>query len=314
MNCRGLTLVELLLAAALGSALCLACTILLAHSRQAFLRDEQVARTQENGHYALRLLTRELSMAGYLGESLPDEVVRLPAGGTDCYRHMVQQRAALEHYDNLSAAGTSSSGGGIPTGCERAGDHQSGADGLLVRRTMDLPAILRGERLHPTAADILYLRSGQNSAEIVRGADGLAADDSLWRYHPQLFFLRSYSRYRGDGIPALCRIRLSPEAERTAPVECLAEGVEQLQLEFGIDSDGDRIADRYLVQPTAAELGRAVIARVQLLMRSPLPLPGHRDDNSYALLGGEVAEPGDRYYRRLMSTAVVLRNADANRY
>ena len=252
-------------------------------------------------------------MAGYYGEALPGDIAPAPPGGTKCYQHLVQIKGVLEHYDNLSSSGTSPKGTDLPRECARPGDHQVGTDALLARRVMDLPAIQRGEPHVPTTGAILYLHKDQLGAALKRGAGGLAVDGSLWRFHPQLFFLRSYSRVRGDGVPTLCRIRLSPEVQRTAPVECLVEGVEQMQIEFGIDSDGDRWADRYVSTLAPNEVSRAVVARIQLLVRSPLPLPGHRDNNSYMLGNAKIAPPGDGFFRRVLGTSVVLRNSDVHR-
>lgn len=313
MRNRGLTLVELLIAVALGSMLCLAGATLLIKSKRAYLQDEQLARLQENGHHALRLLTRELSMAGYFGGSSRGDIVPNLPGGSECYRHMVGLEGVLEHYDNLLPTGESKGNRDLPEACARPGYHQAGADALLLRRVMDLPAVDRGQRQTALSGGLLYLRSDRNGAALVRGADGLAGDSSLWRFHPQLFFLRDYSRERGDGVPALCRIRLSPDAPRTAPVECLVEGVEQLQVEFGIDSDGDRRADRYVSSPTQAEIARAIIARINVLLRSPLPLPGHRDSNQYTLGNAVVEPPDDGHFRRVLTTSVLLRNSDALR-
>ena len=313
MRGRGLTLVEVLIAVALGSVLCLAGATLLIQSKRAYLQDEQLARLQENGKYALRLLARELSMAGYYGEALPGDIVPAPPGGTKCYRYLVHGKGAFEHYDNISRNGISPVGTDLPQDCARPGDHQLGSDALLARRVMDLPTTRLGEAHVPTRGSMLYLRKDQRGAALRRGANGLAVDGSLWRFHPQLFFLRNYSRERGDGVPALCRIRLSPEEQRTAPVECLVEGVEQLQIEFGIDSDGDQWADRYVSTLAANEASRVVVARIQLLVRSPLRLPGHRDNNTYLLGNTEIPPPGDGFFRRVLGTSVVLRNSDVHR-
>lgn len=313
MRGRGLTLVEMLTAVALGSVLCLAGTTLLIKSKRVYLQDEQLARLQENGHYALRLLSRELSMAGYYGETLPGTIAAALPGGTECYQHLVQIDGTFEHYDNLSAGGISAGEIALPEACARPGDHQAGADALLVRRTMDLPAMYWGESRTAIDADRLYLRIEQTGALLERGTAGVAGDDSLWRFHPQLFFLRDYSRVRGDGVPALCRIRLSPGAQRTAPVECLVEGVEQIQIEFGIDSDGDRRADRYVSTLAPADVARAVVAHIQLLVRSPLPLPGHRDNNSYTLGNTTFGPTGDGFLRRVLETSILLRNSDVHR-
>jgi type IV pilus assembly protein PilW len=313
MRVRGLTLVELLIAVLLGSVLCLAGATLLVKAKQVYLQDEQLARVQENGTYALRLLYRELAMAGYFGEALPGDVAPAPPGGSECYQHLVQLQGEFEHYDNISRDGVVAGGPGLPRVCSRPGDHLDGSDILLVRRVMDLPALHWGELLEPTSDNMLYLRYDRRGAALKRGASGLLGDGSLWRFHPQLFFLRNYSRVRGDGTPALCRIRLSPGKQSTAPVECLVEGVEQMQFEFGIDSNGDRRADRYVSTLTPEQVGVAVVARIQLLVRSPLPVPGHRDNISYSIGNAKLQHSADGYFRRVLGTSVLLRNSDVHR-
>jgi hypothetical protein len=86
-----------------------------------------------------------------------------------------------------------------------------------------------------------------------------------------------------------------------------------MQIEFGIDSDGDRRADRYVSTLAPNQVSRAVVARIQLLVRSPLPLPGHRDNNSYVLGNKRLDPPGDRFFRRVLETSVALRNSDVHR-
>jgi hypothetical protein len=93
-----------------------------------------------------------------------------------------------------------------------------------------------------------------------------------------------------------------------APTQCLVEGIENLQLEFGIDDNGDAQADRYEAAPDAAELAAAVAARIYLLVRSVNPLPGHVDDRSYELGQTRVEPSHDAYCRRLLQTTVLLRN------
>lgn len=313
MSARGLSLVELMIAVALGSVLCLAATTVLLKSKRAYLQDEQLARLQENGHYALRLLSRELSMAGFYGEALPEEIMPAGVGGNACYRHLVDLSATFSHYDNVSASGKASSGEQLPSGCARPGDHLAGSDVLVMRRAMDRPAQLRGESLVSMREQMLYLRVDRHGAGLVRGTTAAGPFASLWRFHPQLYFLRKYSRQAGDSIPALCRIRLSPEARRTAPVECLVEGVEQMQFEFGIDTNGDTHADHYVATLSGVDADRVVLARIYLLVRTPLPLPGHTDPGRYVLGNAEYGAPGDAYFRRVLSTSILLRNSDVHR-
>ena len=84
-----------------------------------------------------------------------------------------------------------------------------------------------------------------------------------------------------------------------------------MQLEFGIDEDGDQVADRYLPAPGSRELERAVSARLYLLLRSVHPVYGYRNRHGYRLGGKYVPAANDAYYRRLFQTTVILRNAGA---
>ena len=64
---RGLTLVELLVAMALGVILSGGVVAAYLGSKRHYVYEDQVARVQENGRYALQLLRRELAMAGFYG-------------------------------------------------------------------------------------------------------------------------------------------------------------------------------------------------------------------------------------------------------
>ena len=68
---RGLSLVELLLALALGVVLSFGAMNLLLYSKRSFFEAQELARLQENGRHALRYLSHELTMAGYLATRLP---------------------------------------------------------------------------------------------------------------------------------------------------------------------------------------------------------------------------------------------------
>jgi len=98
-----------------------------------------------------------------------------------------------------------------------------------------------------------------------------------------------------------------------APLECLVVGVQDLQVEFGIDEDGDQLADIYLRSPATGEIGQAVSARLYLLLRSVLPVYGYINRHSYRLGDKLVAPANDAYYRRVMQATVLLRNSSRYR-
>jgi type IV pilus assembly protein PilW len=85
------------------------------------------------------------------------------------------------------------------------------------------------------------------------------------------------------------------------------EGVENLQIRYGVDTNADGIADIYSTQPTG---GKVVSARITLLMRTG----NYRadlgpDTTTYQLDPDVTYTPADiGYRRRLISTTVDIRN------
>ena len=59
-----------------------------------------------------------------------------------------------------------------------------------------------------------------------------------WEYRPSIYFIRNYSNAPGDGIPALCKKVLTGVGPSMTS-ECIAAGIEDLQIEYGIDLNDD---------------------------------------------------------------------------
>ena len=192
-----------------------------------------------------------------------------------------------------------------------------------MRRTKDSPSVADGNIAIAPVDESLYLRVQGFGADasLVKGASLSNADKTAgsqvdaWHYQPQLIYIRNYSLAAGDGIPALCRKTLTTSAATLAldSSECLVEGIENLQIEFGLDNSVpiDFVPDYYEKAPTAAELERAVTARIYLLARSLAPMPGYSNDKSYNLGAITIAALDDGYYRRVLQTTVMLRNSEA---
>jgi type IV pilus assembly protein PilW len=306
----GLSLVELLVAIAIGVVLSFGAMNLLLHSKKSYLESEELARLQENGRHALRYLSYELSMAGHLASMMPRTTVTPTLSGSACFDHLLLTTTPLEHVDNVLATGKPGMDGwSLPADCLLKGRHQPGSDLLVIRRTASTPTVSGGKRLASTDAQGLYLEHASAYAipRLDRGG-AVSANGDLWEYLPQVLFLRNYSAASGDGIPTLCRKRPGRSSNRMAPTECLVEGIEQLQLEFGLDESGDQRADRYVADPGPVDLLSAVTVRIYLLVRSVHAVTGYLDNRSYALGSMRVPAPNDSYYRRLMQTTVLLRN------
>lgn len=106
-----------------------------------------------------------------------------------------------------------------------------------------------------------------------------------------------------ETLPALYRRRLAGAA---LVQDELVEGVEDLQLLYGEDTDGDGTANRYLPAGAGLDMGRVVSVRVALLLRSRRDGLAARPV-AYTFDGRRVTPP-DRRLRRVFSSTIVLRN------
>jgi type IV pilus assembly protein PilW len=130
---------------------------------------------------------------------------------------------------------------------------------------------------------------------------------SYWEAIARILYIRRHTEAENTDtvIPSLCMETL---AGNGMTLRCLVEGIENMQFQFGIDTDGDGTPNQYTSVPAPRDLERAVSARVHLLVRSPAQITGYRDDNSYLLGTTRIAPRYDAYMRRVFSWTVVLRN------
>lgn len=83
MRPSGFTLIELMVALTLGLLLALILGQIFIGNRQTYLAQEQYARVQENGRYAIDLLGKIIRQAGYKNNYTADAASVFPTGGTD---------------------------------------------------------------------------------------------------------------------------------------------------------------------------------------------------------------------------------------
>ncbi len=306
----GFTLVELLVALVIGSGLSLAASTFLLYSKRAFVQDQEALRMQENGRYALRLLSRELRMAGFAGVAAGQRQPVPSLTGSPCFDVLLDMTAGLVHLDDVDRLGHPTTGGdALPDDCLPATGLVASSDVLVVRRVMDRPHRRNSETFQVPAKGEVFLQLPPDDGLPVLDYHraGVRSGWDLWRYHPQVFFIRNYSLAVGDNIPVLCRRRLSPTRAALAPTECLVEGVEQLQLEFVLDKDGDDQADATAQAPGPEDLERAVAVRIALMMRSVGQVADRDLPRDMSFAGRRVSH-ADRHLRLALESSVLLRN------
>lgn len=358
-SCRGFTLIELMISLTIGLLLLAGLVSVFVNSSQANREFHRTSEQIENGRYASDVLMNDLHHAGYYGQFFavpdtgvfPDPCALSDATGkiTDSLPFAVQGFDAPDYASAPNLAGTTC--GGWLT----AANLQRGSDVLVIRRAETF-ALAPGDVAESNA---VYLQANPFSSEIQFGAgapitnvskadgttatvmsrDGLTAAE-IRRFRVHVYFVAPCSVPAGGGdictgaaddagrpIPTLKRLELSGDAGGTTMrVETISEGIETIQVDYGLDSlpavvnsvterRGDGAPDLYVRSPAAtADFTNVVTVRVHVLARNSEGTIGHVDSKTYQLgLAGALGPFNDRFKRHAYTGLVRLTNPSSRR-
>ena len=314
-----MTLVELLIAMALSLVVGAAIITVFTNSTRTFKADENMLRMQDDARNALRELAFDISMAGHYADlvapsSITDDTTLVV--GTDCgpagvpnWIYQAQAAGVDEHQSLLAVDNASGTQAANSHSCIAAAELQPGTDVVSIKR------VAGGNSAVPVAGNV-YLRSNGTVGLLFREPVSAAPPVVVpvpfkdWQYRPRIYFVRNYANTPGDGIPSLCR-KVLAGAGPSMITECLAQGIENLQVEYGLDTDGDSIPDAYLPNPTQTEMQTVVTARIFLLARSIDADFGYDDVKTYTLSNAPAYTPADNFHRRVSSVTVNIPNIRA---
>jgi type IV pilus assembly protein PilW len=235
------------------------------------------------------------------------------------------------------------------------GDYRSGTDVVALRRVagQQTGSMASGDTQVKLRAYNYYLQTNAVVGTLMRWGSAdtgapigteqpLSPPMSFYRYVPRIYYVRNFARTSGDGVPTLCRKELCSSgytagadnesgscgaANATASAsgfysECLAEGVEDLQIVWGLANSGGTTF-RYTSTPSAQDLAsNAQTAQIFLRVRSASGDASYTDTKTYTAGDGSAFTPSSvtdpagtaeadkakHYYRRVYSTTVYLRN------
>lgn len=347
---RGLTLVEFMVSITIGLLMIAAIATLIADQSGNRAEVDRSGRMIENGRYGIRAMTDDLQMAGYWGElnGVPT-TASLAALPDPCSLVLANLEAAsqlhIQGYDAVAA--------GAAPSC--IANHKPGTDILVVRHAdPDMSAVLTAGApdLSKLTAGQVYVQTGLNvassaffSAVNVGNASAttnatnfpLVKKDKTTPANIRKFVVHIYyiakcsvesggSCDAGDGgkpIPTLKMLELGANAGATAwsatPVT-IAEGIENLQVDYGVDTDGDGAPNGDDVDGTGigvADWPNVMAVKIHLLARSLEKVPGFTDDKTYAFGTSPDWTPSTAdekaYKRHLFVQSVRLVNPSARR-
>jgi type IV pilus assembly protein PilW len=265
----GMSLIELMVAVAIGSLLMLGLATTFKNSSDTQREMERTGRLIENGRYATQLLTDDLHHAGYYGFYY--EAVAAPAALPDpCETTSIPNlvTAMAMPIQGYAAANISSRPDISATSCDDKGlftnaNVSPGSDIFVIRRAST--AVFSGTPI----TNEVYLQSNARTVSILRGnssatvpamaannvaqtlrkfphdtGDTTAAD--TYKYHNHVYFIAPCSFGTGtndvcttadDNIPTLKRLELTSTGTSTVMrIVPLVEGVEFMKVTYGIDT------------------------------------------------------------------------------
>jgi type IV pilus assembly protein PilW len=336
-NCRslrfqfGVGLIELMVAMLIGLFLILGALTVLDQSRKTYRTSDSVARLQEIGRLAMDVVETDVRMADFWGMSNRAEyIVNRAAPGqpppatftaTQQARSAVCGTTSPSNYFviNLDEYIGGSNNSYTPT-CA-ASFFRANTDTLWLRRangaqptTMNANRIylqtsrVQGELFVPNAACL----DPTNTACIP--ADYQTPASQTRELEAHIYYVSSRSTNRTD-VPSLRRKRFvnaNSTAANALIDEEIVPGVEDLQVQFGVDTTGDTNVDQYVNPGSVPANGRVVSARIWLRIRAEEREFGFVDDRSYQYADmGTALTPNDNYRRIVVSKTIHIRNTRA---
>jgi len=337
---RGLTMIELLVALAIGSFLIIGAVTVQSQTRNTFTVNENQARLQETARYALSVLESDVQLASLYGYSnIPEGVLlRDKDGKTYAAADMTTDKTSIGlsgKWDDCGANQVFSvvypiqaEDGEWKKGCTTGGNGQiPGTDTLTVRHSgtekvdpVDGRLQFFANRLHP-----------ENSSLIMDGKPPQALEDNIKEirdYFMRMYYIAQDSEGRPN-LPAMRvkQITSTDDAPDSWDDQEVVRGVEDIQIELGVDP-GDPNSDgvieksesglavnvngnvaRY-VPPGDAILksGQVVAVRIWVRVRAEEAEKGFSDRRNYNYASVKDFTPVDGFRRVLMSRTIFLRN------
>ncbi|MEA3277711.1 MAG: PilW family protein [Pseudomonadota bacterium] len=342
----GLTLVEILVALAVSLVLLAGIVQIYAASKQSYRVTDALSRQQENARYAMEILARDIRSAGLLGcggrstrvansvndagawyaeasaiigyeggvDSFPEEYASDVLSGTDSvilrYANTDDTYMVTKHVPDSATI-------------HLADDHDLKQGEILVIANADCTQVgvfqMSNTNLNNTISIVDHNTGGAtspgnctktlwgdwdcNGSFPTNPTKDMAydSDSFLLRFAAHAYYIGSSSS--PGNPPALFRERLSGGSTTS---EELVEGVEDLQIQYGEDTDEDQIANLYRPANQVADWGNIVSVNLSLLLRTTEDSLS-QGTQSVSYNGGTVTAT-DRRLRMAHSATVNLRN------
>ncbi len=323
---KGFSLIELMIAMVIGVLLLLGATGLFISNKRIYKEQNSMGRLQENARFAMQLLIRDIRSAGFTG--CADTMTAVANDITTNATNLLSYTATtiVEGSDDDGAWTPSLSGdpAGSWTGAT--------TDAITVRSIQPIqvnvsaattatlvPAASTSDIAANDAVAVFDCASANifQTTGLVGGlqhggiTNSYGTDAGIAKFYAVRYYIDDINDADGDGVndPALWR-RITINGN---PVnQELIEGVEDMQILYGVDNTADGIPDSYQnAAGVAGNGGWANVISVQLaLLFRTIEQNFHieTDSQTFNMLGKNVPAAGDYRRRKLVNTTVMIRN------
>ena len=349
---HGITLIEMMVAITVGLILLAGIIELFVSNKQAYRIQEGSNVLNENARYALNQIEYSLRMADHWNGIEGSDVT--VDGGINALTSNCTEDPVVTVLSGVGVVGLDGTSATSPlVSCIPNADYQANTDMVVLRYAVPLTGKHRNDPASTVAAAytaevmvrtaigrraVIYqaedapglFDSSSGSLKDMLDESSTKALDSIANqiYKFEVYFIRRcMSQDRGtadqcdaadDSIPTLTRLVLDKDGTSLVQQDVIA-GVEQMQLSYGLDTDGDLTADQYknATDITAAnQWGQVVDVRLSLILRNLERDQAYQDTTTYRLYGGAagagvtytVPAAVQNFRRRLVNTSIQIRN------
>jgi type IV pilus assembly protein PilW len=334
----GFSLTELMVAMALSLVLLAGTLVVFTSGRESYVNIDHLSRVQENGRYAIDQILRDLRAAGYNGcVKTPTTTTTLNTPTALAWNFNAPVAGFNGSATVWSPALDASLTGFSPTvnndvlviRMPKAGViagrvttlMAAGTSAIAVTATTPAPVALNDTVMVSNCEARAYFEvTGYSTAGTVGTithaasaattySPGNASADVVTAFGPGSEVIPVMTNtYFIAPSTATATIGSLWRKPSTGPVEELVEGVNSLQIMYGIDTDNDQQVNTYVTAQGVTDWATVISVRVALLIQSLEEYGSSKDNKTYTVLGVSAGPFNDSRLRQLFTATATLRN------
>lgn len=311
LSIKGFTLVELMISLSIGLVLFSGVMGVFVGLRTTTAETSSYGELQENGRFAISVLTNDLMKQNYWGDySGPitsQNIKPVPAaplnecigGGSNNGTFPLPN--LVGNFRTLWGQTVTNPN---PMGCFN--NANVGSDLLQLKRVIARPLV-------NTNPNNFFLVASLNKGTIIpNGAVPVIANSRLWQYQHHVYYVRN--DFQGTNlVPVLMQGQLT----NTMVFAPIIDGIEMIRFMYGIDTNGSGSVNTFVsanpvlgvggMNEALWDAGNILAVKIYVLARSIRPDNNYTNTSTYQL-GNLPFEVNDNYRRLLFSSTVYLYN------